>query len=138
MDGLILSVMHSGTWFTRQLLKDHGFGNVRTWHYGEGEIPQTGWVITPVRHPSLVAGGWIRREKPLHTLWPCIEAMTRNHGMLLPVDSPKREAYLEAISERLGKPLTTEWVPVHSIGHAEYDGQWIVEKFKDFYGPIYG
>lgn len=136
LDGLILSVMHSGTWFTRQLLKNNGFGNTPTAHWGEGIIPDCPIVITPIRHPDAVYGSWVSRGKPVERLPGLIELQTMFHGELLPIDSPRRDEYLERLSERIGVKLKTDWLKVHCINSAPVVSG-LYEKHRDFYGPIY-
>lgn len=135
LDGVILSIMHSGTWFTRQLLKDHGFGNVPTAHYPEETT--AGVVITPVRHPDAVYGSWKARGKPVGHLRALVAEMTCRHGILLPVDSPRRDEYLAALSDALGVELSTDWRKLHTRDSKPVHSG-LFDDFRDFYGPIYG
>lgn len=72
-------------------------------------------VIIPLRHPKAIARSWQARNKDLKTLCrdfhTLIDQYDRLKPLYLPLDSPKREDFLEAINQALGVQLVTDWIP---------------------------
>lgn len=142
---LIASIPHSGTRFTRNLLKAHGYGmrGRRTFalhHFEWGALPSADVVVVPVRHPQRLMESWSKRGKPLAGLVPQIEAMLRTDAYFLPVDSPHRDGYLAALSDALGVELSTDWRALHVSAQplrGEVDASAVLDQFRGFYGRFY-
>lgn len=72
-------------------------------------------LILAMRDPIEVARSWIRRSKTLdHTfvsMWNNLFALKTSYGdsFWLPVDTPDRDAYLDAIEARIGVELNRDW-----------------------------
>jgi hypothetical protein len=143
---LIASVPHSGTRFTRDLLKQHGWHErsgrrrMALWHFDQGARPAADVIICPLRHPQRVAEAWAKRGKAVEWIEPQVRRMVELEAYFLPIDSPTRDEYLDAISDRLGITLTTTWRPLH-VSKAPLrepvDDAGLFDKFRSFYGRFY-
>lgn len=68
--------------------------------------------LTTLRHPREVVASWHKRGKETDFLWKQWRAffeVVAPHALFLPIDTPQRETHLARISERIGKPLQTDW-----------------------------
>lgn len=128
----VVSVQHTGTRFTESLfnwpsaaLNERPSREViHVGHISHGQLPhikalaKSAPLVMPLRHPYLVAESWKRRGKPIDELIGMFRVM---HDDVLPleplviaVDSEGRDEQLQATSETLGIPLTTDWTPRNS------------------------
>lgn len=135
-----VSVPHSGTHFTWELLKSVGYaprtkssdsgerkyGHIHT--YGTDNAAEQladakarGWrVIVPLRHPMATAQTHKNRRKgildgknPMLRCWrSLIEEAPALDPLWLPIDTPDRQRYLGKINAELGVEIVTDWKPV--------------------------
>ena len=129
----ILSVPHTGTRFLVDVLqragltKTHalwGNGDFIQAHFGSDHPMVThrnGTVLIPLRRREEVAASWYRRGSSIPELerrWTqmCEFISGYNDAFLLHIDDPlRRDNELEAISERIGTPLTADFSV--KVGH---------------------
>lgn len=83
-------------------------------HMIRGRIGESEHLIMTVRDPNEVVKSWVRRGKPMvqgfKDMWTNLFALQDEfNGMWLPVDTPDRDMRLEAISERVGHEIKTDW-----------------------------
>lgn len=79
-------------------------------------------LIMTMRHPMDVAQSWVKREKALdrefRSMWLNLIALSHREHYFVPVDTEDREERLQSLSERLEKPLKTDWKPVCATGNS--------------------
>ena len=86
-------------------------------------------------------------NKRFRAMWRNLFALQEQHkGLWLPIDTPDRDMRLQAISERLGIELTTDWTPKGVAGDdftyrkgmtlAEVRGFYQTLPFAQFYGDM--
>ena len=136
MDVCLMSVPHTGTTFTEELLCDHGWctgplnegTNGRTvmrGHFNNEShtiqarpLAKRMPLIISLRHPYLVEESWKRRGKEIG---PMVEAFGRMMGfmeyspVIMAVDSANRDGCLRQLSDVVGVELKTDWTPKRSI-----------------------
>lgn len=133
----LISVMHTGTRFVAECLKNSGYVQTDS-YYGEGDFVQChfdgrgnapiiydkpGMVIIPLREKEAVRKSWAERDSDLPTFEKCwdemcewIQTYGRGDVYLLHVDDPgRRDDELQAIGERLGSYLIADFG--EKIGH---------------------
>ena len=123
---VVLSVPHSGTRFINRVIRRAG-GDTNIVHAGTveraNELTEADVVVCAVRHPIHTYLSWKRRRRSLTLLPKCFERLEAKEGALsvlfLCVDGEKREQQLEAISEKTGLELLTDWTPFRGL-----DRQW--------------
>lgn len=74
-------------------------------------------AIVPIRHPYVVERSWLGRvedTRDMFAMWRELEWVDRFNPMYLPIDVPDREKYLQAINQRFGLNLTTDWPVINS------------------------
>jgi len=73
-------------------------------------------IVVPLRHPSLVARSWKLRNYDMDALdeqWRMLASVVAPYDPIyMPVDHPDRSLYLDALNERMGLELQTDWQPV--------------------------
>ena len=81
------------------------------------------WIV-PMRHPLRVGESWKGRKKNLSTLLELYRIQRKfvdKFGPLyFPIDSPKRQIFLDRINERLGTQIETDWANTTSTGHWDW------------------
>jgi len=117
MDVQIVSIPHTATHFTRNLLRDHGI-EVFTDHLDNPELEYWTFerLVTPLRPPRDVALSWAKRHQknriPVDfgwdTMWPLLLAMD-THFFFLEYGDPA----LSKLSDYVGIPLSTDWKKVN-------------------------
>lgn len=132
MNIVLISVPHTGTWFTIRLftslgLKENGLtpstvedNTVYHGHMLKGtqvgaalrfakDMP----LVCPLRHPYRVEESWRRRKKDVSDMIECfqlyMEKFVPLNPYVMPVDSPRREEYLRDMANGLGLSLQTDW-----------------------------
>ncbi len=123
------TVQHTGSHFVVGLL---GFdiNKAMSWkHDGKGEyyfdhihpalkhrflpLLEGKTIIIPLRHPKVVAKSWADRKKDEQELIECFECLVNDVDKFdpyyLPLDSDRRDEYLQKINEGLGLDLVTDW-----------------------------
>ncbi len=120
---LVLSVPHTGTMFTFDLLPwkrgqwpilklDH-----RYWaHLREPNalvIATQAFTIVPLRSYERVQFSWARRGMDLEDLKRQWIEIHKVDAFFLPLDSDDRDQRLEQLSQMLGTPLKTDWQPTN-------------------------
>lgn len=124
-DLFVISVRHTGTRFTKQLL-----GGVPHCHLDKPSVfdkakEYEGRTVVPIRDPRRVLESWHKRGEKLERFlvsWPRLMDLHKEHQfMFLPVDHPERRYFLDKLAERLERPLTTDWEPVTE--HVTFDQQ---------------
>lgn len=122
---LVLSVPHTGTMFTFDLLpgtrghlRDGIKEGYKYWtHIGEAgarDAARQCFTVVPMRKFSAVRESWLRRGmdvQRLYSLWT--ELATVSADFVLQIDSPDRDAQLNALSVLIGMPLATDWQPTN-------------------------
>lgn len=119
-----VSVMHTGTTFTQQLLNRSTLGSI---HSHQPIAPRDLFrlvtvdvVVIPLRDPRRVWQSWWERiqgrEQLFYDSWAHLYAYSRmcyrSRMCLLPVDAIYvRDAYLRKLSDALSEPLVTDWEP---------------------------
>lgn len=136
MNICLISVPRTGTTFTEQLLKAHGWKEAalnqkstgNTLHIGhitkESQVNMAKRLIVkgcipiiPLRHPFVVEQSWLARGKDVSVMIQGFRNLSLfPQALYLPIDSMFREWYLARIRRTLGVPLDTEWEPVPSKG----------------------
>jgi len=129
---LLASVYHTGTRFCREsLFRDFSFGSQAIGSQAEATnihiepvhikslqhwLNTADHVVVPLRNPLLVAASWKARGMELAALeeqWQTMVDVVMPHDPIyLPIDHPDRCLYLEALNQRIGLDLTTDWQPV--------------------------
>ena len=74
-------------------------------------------IITPIRRPELVAATWARRgdkEDHFWIQWDNWQKMVDLGALVLPIDHPDRDSYLEKISTAIDMKLETDWAPFNT------------------------
>jgi len=147
---LVASIEHTGTRF----LTDHllaGVPGVYSHHLTNDavfvlrekmrEYP----CIVPMRHPAKVAQSWSNQGRELDELWNSYRRLILSIDPLgplyLPLDVSDRQQYLDAINDRCGLALRTDWPVIGSSGITiglQGPGRTIVrdmvEELSDFFG----
>jgi len=120
---LVLSIMHGGTHF----VKDHLLKGcpVKYNHIGEepdaiAERSATLFpIFVPLRHPLSIALTWLRRGQKVDWLPVPLELLATEIDALnpwyIPLDTPDRDSYIEAINSELSMNLDPQGWPL--IGH---------------------
>lgn len=76
-------------------------------------------LVVPMRHPFRVEQSWKLRKRPLGEMFRAYRTFLDEFWpagpLLLPIDSPRRDAVLERLSERLGLVLKTDWPVVNGV-----------------------
>lgn len=134
------SIRHTGTWFTIRLLTKAGFKETHvnakrednTVYHGHIEKPtqiepavklaKHMPLVIPMRHPYMVEESWRRRssngfcttDKLIECFHILADKFLHLNPIIIPIDSDKRETQLAKLASVVGKPLTTDWQPVHS------------------------
>lgn len=124
---LVLSIAHTGTMFTLDLLPGRRgawpgpfesgrkyFCHVTDPHATQAR--QQCFMVTPLRRYQDVKASWTRNlmdTRDLARQW--FELFSLKDVFFLPIDRPERDDQLEKLSGHLGVPLHTDWKPVHSM-----------------------
>jgi hypothetical protein len=121
---LVLSIPHTGTMFTYDLLPgQHGGREVlpdhKYWrHLTEPdamEFKSQCFTVVPLRHRAAVEHSWLRRRLDLRELdrqWGLMRTLT--DVFTLSIDDPVcRDSQLARLSQRLEYPLNTDWRPTN-------------------------
>ena len=69
-------------------------------------------TVVPIRHPYLVEESWRRREQPLERMYAAYRRLPRLYeagAILIPVDSPDRDRFVEKINKSLNVNLVPDW-----------------------------
>lgn len=84
------------------------------------ELMQEYPAIVPLRHPIKCAVSWERRNRDLGEMvvmwYILVEQLDQFNPHYLPIDSPKRNQYLNRINQSLGLKLSTDW-PITNSKH---------------------
>lgn len=147
MNVMVISVPHTGTTFTEELLRsnlrlhptdcmERGENLIHREHtYNPDKVKlalnllrdQPMPLVVPMRHPYLAEEAWKRRKYEVDRMVFAYRALCEHFlpkdPVIMAVDSPKREECLQALSEALGADLKTDWAPVRSVGKT-YDMKW--------------
>lgn len=137
MNVVLSSIPHTGTWFTVRLFTERGFNEKGLFEKAEGDTIFLGHMmkegqigravqlsdymplVIPMRHPFRVEESWKRRGLDVSELVSCFQTLIERflplEPYILPIDSPKREEALQALSEGVGIDLKTDWEVVHGI-----------------------
>lgn len=132
---VLISIPHTGTWFTIRLLTEAGLGECglldrasrpSVYH---GHMVKRGQVekalelsermplVIPMRHPFRVERSWVLREKPTGPMFAAFRTFLRDfwplRPYLMPVDSPRRVEALGRLGDGLGLELSTDWSVVN-------------------------
>lgn len=108
-------------------------------------------TIMPLRHPLLTAKSWLERSGNMDELvetWELLVNEIDPHGPIyLPIDSPRRDEYLDNLNMHLGTDIQTDWKPVgsfkgnHALRHQDISGPPIIhelsERISGFLGRFY-
>lgn len=112
MDVQIVSIPHTGTHFTRDLLMDHGVNITEFDHLDSLNFPYETFenIIAPVRPVRDVALSWARRQYDYgwDDMWSKLSEMNGHFFFL-----EDKEAALLKLSEHLGVPLSSDWEKVN-------------------------
>lgn len=106
-------------------------------------------TIITVRHPRLAATSWIKRKKDVKDLivsyYILVEILDKYDPLYLPIDSKRRDEYLEAINKALKTDYQTDWpmVSVHNtrkpdLGEYTEDIDRLCKNIKPFLDRFYG
>ena len=135
----ILSVPHTGTHFVSDLLggPDSGLADVMGTRYVTEEhelyvshVSEGFSIVAPLRHPAQTMESWCNwghitgQYKEGYTQPSYVPTMFKNLIVMsdiyditfLPIDSPKREFFLDEFNLKFGLQLETGWRPLNSIG----------------------
>lgn len=124
----VLSVPHSGTFFTYYLLPGkHAKLEIEEGHKYFSHVTDPNHIrffskckiIVPLRQYSEVQASWIRRKLDLTELanaWSYL--LDLKNVFWFPIDTLERDMRLKDLSKELGVDLKTDWKPVHSIREA--------------------
>lgn len=147
MNVCIMSVPHTGTTFTEELLRknlrlhptdcqDRGENLIHREHtYNEDKIrlaiqllnEQPMPLICPMRHPFVTEEAWKRRKYEVDRMVLAYRNLVKHFfpmkPLIMAVDSPKREECLEKLSEALKFDLKTDWKPERVVGKT-HDLSW--------------
>ena len=99
-------------------------------------------LISTMRNPMDVAISWIHRGIPLNQwfrdLWTNLFSLQAAHkGLWLPVDTPDRDMRLNAISERLGVELKTDWAHKGVTTHSQaWKSGMTLDEVAEFYKTL--
>lgn len=123
------TVRHTGSHFVVGLF-GFNINQGKSWkHNGEGEfyfdhihpsqvdkflpILQENTVVVPLRHPKVTAQSWKSRKKCEQEMIECfdclVDVVDKEDPHYLPLDSDRRDKYLDALNSDLGLNLTTDW-----------------------------
>ncbi len=130
---LIVSVPHTGTQFTLQLLRGKRPRTMHYWRMGANKARRLAGkyrMVIPLRHPLKVALTWKARGHHsldmLAALWPSIiKGMDPYEPCYLPLDVPDREDYLAAMNAKFGLNVSTDWA---RKGHEPHGGVELTEQ----------
>jgi hypothetical protein len=113
----ILSVMHTGTNFLIDLLRNNGW-YVKSNHWVANDMTLKSLVICPIRDPLKTYITWVSRNRKDDFLgqWTLFNQAYLNNPDLhiVPVDTQDRGSHLDALSTRLKCQLNTGWQPLGS------------------------
>ncbi len=136
------SVRHTGTRFTRELLK------VPNYHFGEKNLERINGftVITPLRRLDRIMVSWARRDMGLADLHQALDIMVGfESDYYLPIDSDRRDDYLATINTELDEDFQTDWAVLQDpkISAPEWGidpvwGEKIHTDFDAFFSESYG
>lgn len=136
MNIVLISVPHTGTWFTIRLftalrmaennlvparIEDntvyHGHMLKGTQIGAALRLAKDMPLVCPLRHPYRCEESWKRRQKDVSEMVECfrlyMEKFVPLNPYIMPVDSPRREQCLRAMAAGLGLPLQTDWPVVN-------------------------
>ena len=112
MDVQIVSIPHTGTHFTRDLLKAHGVNITQFDHLDSLNFPYDTFehIVAPVRPPRDVATSWGRRTHDYgwEDMWTKL-AGVNGHFFFL----EDKEKALLRLSEYVDVPLSSDWKKVN-------------------------
>lgn len=122
---LVLSVPHSGTMFTldllpgrRGVLGDYAPGRKYFVHLREPqaqEAYENCFTIVPVRHTSSMVESWKKRGLSIVDLRDQLASIRQlKKAYFLQIEGPFREDSLKQLSQLLECELTTDWVRVNA------------------------
>lgn len=113
----IMSVMHTGTTFLKNVFRPDGLRHVHE-QQCLTEADAAGTIAVPMRHPEKVwkSWKWRQRPEPLFWLsWHLLDWYDRKYGrkiVYVPVDLPDiRDRQLKTLAERAGREMSTDWEP---------------------------
>lgn len=124
---MILSVPHTGT---RSLEKITGYTHLHSYAYMTPQDilnrNQNEVMVVPLREPWAVWTTWFQRyggrkyimdpdhPKSMESAWRALAALDRYFDLhYIPVDIPGvRDEQLELLSEKMGRKLVSDWIPV--------------------------
>jgi len=120
-------------------------GNMRHFKSWLGE---KNTIVIPLRDPQTTLKGWIKRGEigdsvPNHShfnhQWKNLIALDALNPIYIPIDTDDRQERLDALSERIGADLGSDWTPVNTsplkaedVPDVSYMYDWPV--IRDFYG----
>jgi hypothetical protein len=145
---VLISVPHTGTWFTIRLLTAAGLrethlnpakiedGHVYHGHMLKGTQTHAAMrlatqmpLVCPLRHPFRVEESWRRKGKDIGYMIECFRIYQDKFlpldPLVMPVDSPKKNHALSELSAGLGLDLATDWSVVN--GKSGTDGLDLTE-----------
>lgn len=155
---MVISVPSSGTRFLAALL-GHADTYYHTYLFEDPEqvrVRDDGVIAAPLRRPEDVWRTWWQRfghrrpdrmdpdhPRSIETAWRRMDMIASELDVLfLPIDLPIREQQLQLLSERVGRELKTDWLPVgnrppeeKTAVPPEKDWSWVYELsfMKTFY-----
>lgn len=114
---MLLSIMHTGTTFLKELISPHMFRHIHEQEaLNQAEGADT--IAVPLRHPAKVwkSFRWRGRSEPVFWLsWALLDWYDRRYGtkiVYVPVDLPGvRDSQLVRLGGRSGQDYTTDWTP---------------------------
>ena len=130
MNVCLISVPHTGTWFTIRLFKgmlEDGLNPARiednTVYHGHmlkgGQVcaalrmAKDMPLVCPLRHPYRCEESWKRRKKDVSEMVECfriyMDKFVPLNPYVMPVDSPRRDQCLRAMAAGLGMDLRADW-----------------------------
>jgi len=112
MDVQVVSIPHTGTHFTRDLLVAHGVQITQFDHLDSLNFPYHTFehIVAPVRPPRDVAISWERRgfDYGWEDMWEKLSGVMGHFFFL-----EDREIALERLGKYVGVPLSTDWKKVN-------------------------
>ena len=157
------TIQHSGTLFTRALIPfdpialtekpkqgdwlywGHTHRDVKGRDNWEGLVKEYPTIV-PLRHPSLICESWRRRKGEIEKeSWRLVEEwrvlidkIDPHKPYYLPIDSPDRQNYLDAINKDLGLNIRTRWKVAHSKKetYSLNPNSYPIDKELDFIKPF--
>lgn len=154
----VVSVPHSGSNFTNQLLENKmGYKHAKglflegDYRLNRKTFPVTAnTLVIPLRHPEANWKSWKHRYEGVNDVWEhnhflqwkALERIVNEDDCIfLPIDTPDREEYLQALRERSGKDLQTDWGKVNTAGtpksmqcDKDLSYVWEIDFIKEIYG----